>query len=152
MQGSAMRLVLFIATMFLGVANAQGQTVSPLNGQTNGSGATGSDRFAVPSSSLPSVSSFSSASQSGAASGSGTSFSTSSGSAGGAGGSAGSGSGTSQSPVLLPGEIPDTSTQAASTTAAAPGASSPACPPPVPATDGGSANLTEIAGESPGGC
>src|SRR4029077_18977462 len=37
-----------------------------------------------------------------------------------------------QSPLILPGEIPDTSTQAASTTATAPGASSPMCPPPSP--------------------
>jgi hypothetical protein len=55
--------------------------------------------------------------------------------------------------LLLPGEIPDTSTQAASTTAAAPGSASAVCPPPVPSTDGGSANLTEIAGgASLGGC
>jgi hypothetical protein len=52
----------------------------------------------------------------------------------------------------LPGEISDTSTQAASTTAALPGPSSPICPPPVPSSDGGSANLSEIAGASIGGC
>jgi hypothetical protein len=55
--------------------------------------------------------------------------------------------------VLLPGEIPDTSTQGASTTAAAaPGSAASVCPPPIPTTDGGSANLTEIAGASLGGC
>jgi hypothetical protein len=63
-----------------------------------------------------------------------------------------SASGSPQSPLLLPGEIPDTSTQAASTTAAAPSSPSPVCPPPVPSTDGGSVNLTEIAGASFGGC
>ena len=43
-------------------------------------------------------------------------------------------------------------TQAASTTAAAPSTPSTLCPPPVPSTDGGSANLTEIDGFSPSGC
>jgi hypothetical protein len=52
----------------------------------------------------------------------------------------------------LPGEIPDTSTQAASTTSAAPAPSSSICPPPVPTSDGGSVNLSEIAGVSISGC
>jgi hypothetical protein len=57
-----------------------------------------------------------------------------------------------QSPLILPGEIPDTSTQAARTTATASGPSSPVCPPPVPSSDGGSANLSEIAGVPINGC
>jgi hypothetical protein len=71
---------------------------------------------------------------------------TTTGSASGTTGATGSASGSSQTPLLLPGEIPDTSTQAASTTAAASSSASSVCPPPVPSTDGGSANLTEIAG------
>jgi hypothetical protein len=151
-----MRLVFFIAIMFLGLTTAQGQTVLQQNGQTNGSNAVGSGLSSVPASSLPSESSSSSqASQFGAASGSGSPSSpssTASRPASGAAGASSSGSGSSQSPLLLPGEIPDTSTQAASTTATAPSASSPTCPPAVPSSDGGSANLTEIAGASLGGC
>jgi hypothetical protein len=153
-----MRLVFFIAIMFLGLTTAQGQTVLQQNGQTNGSNAVGSGLSSVPASSLPSESSSSSSSQAsqfGAASGSGSPSSpssTASRPASGAAGASSSGSGSSQSPLLLPGEIPDTSTQAASTTATAPSASSPTCPPAVPSSDGGSANLTEIAGASLGGC
>jgi hypothetical protein len=156
-----MKFVLIMAVMFLGVTAAQGQqqrqqgqTVLQFNGQANSSGSfVGSDPLSTttsPSSSAAtsSSSSPSSASTSGAASGSASTG----GSASGATGASAGGSGNSQSPVLLPGEIPDTSTQAASTTAAAPGSSSTVCPPPVPSTDGGSVNLTEIAGASLGGC
>jgi hypothetical protein len=142
-----MKSVFIIAIMFLGITAAQGQTVSQPNGQTSSS-VVGSDPLGVPTSSLPSMSSPSPASQSGTASGS----STASGSASGATRAIGSASGISQSPLLLPGEIPDTSTQAASTTATAPSAPSPICAAPVPSTDGGSANLSEIAGASLGGC
>jgi hypothetical protein len=155
-----MKFVFIMAMMFLGITTAQGQTVLQLNGQTNngasatnssasatnsaiapnsGASAVASDPLSVPTSSLPSG---------GTASGSPTTT----GSASGATGTTGSASGTSQSPLLLPGEIPDTSTQAASTTATAPGPSPPICPPPVPSTDGGSANLSEIAGASLNGC
>jgi hypothetical protein len=155
-----MRLVFIIAIMFLGITTAQGQaqgqTVLQLNGQTNSSqSAVGSVPLGVPASplgvpapSLPSVSSPSPASQLGTTSGSPTTT----GSASGATGATGSASGISQAPLLLPGEIPDTSTQAASTTATAPSPPSPICPPPVPSTDGGSANLSEIAGASLNGC
>ena len=144
-----MKLVCIMAAMILGSTAARGQTVLQLNGQTNSSAsAVGSDPLNVPAYSLPSVSSPSLASQSGAASGSATTT----GSASGATGATSSASGTSQSPLLLPGEMPDTSTQAASTTATAPGPPSPICPPPVPSTDGGSANLSEIAGGSLNGC
>jgi hypothetical protein len=139
-----MKFVCIMAIMFLGITTAQGQTVSQLNSQTSGSeAAVGSDPLSVPTSSLPSMSS-----QSGAASGSATAA----GSASRATGAIGSASGISQSPSLLPGEIPDTSTQAASTTATAPGAPSTLCPASVPSTDGGSANLSEMAGASLNGC
>jgi hypothetical protein len=144
-----MKLVFIIAIMFLGITTAQGQqgqTVSQPNGQTNGNGSTiGSDPLSVATSSLSSASP---ASQSGTSAGSAAGNR----SASGVTGATGSASATSQSPLLLPGEIPDTSTQAASTTATAPGSPSPTCPLAVPATDGGSANLTEIAGASLGGC
>jgi hypothetical protein len=148
-----MKLVFIIAIMLLGITTAQAQqsqTVLQPNGQTNSSASTsanavGSDPLGVPTSSLSSASP---ASQSGTSRGSASTA----GSTSGGTGATGSASASSQSPVLLPGEIPDTSTQAASTTASAPSSSSPTCPLSVPATDGGSANLTEIAGASLGGC
>jgi hypothetical protein len=157
-----MKLAFIIAVAFLGITTAQAQqaqTVLQPNGQTSSSGTTvGSDPLSVPTSSLSSGSSGSSASPSGTSTGGGSAGGGSAGSAttgasaGGASGATGSASTSSQSPVLLPGEIPDTSTQAASTTAAAPGPPAPICGPSVPSTDGGSANLTEIAGASLGGC
>jgi hypothetical protein len=161
-QENAMRRVFIIAIMFLGITAAQGQTVMQPSGHTNSSiGATsssesavGSDPLSVSTSSL-SGSSTSPSSQSGASSGSPAATGSASSGAGATSsgaGAAGSGSTSSQAPLLLPGEIPDTSTQAASTTATAPGSFSPICPPPVPTTDGGSANLTEMAGASLGGC
>jgi hypothetical protein len=146
-EESAVQLVFIIAIMFLGITTAQGQTMLQLNGPTNSSeSAVGTDSLSAPTSSLPSMSP-SPASQFGTASGSTTAAGSTSGATG-----ASSASGNSQSPLLLPGEIPDTSTQAASTTATASGPSSSVCPPPVPSTDGGSANLSEIAGVSLGGC
>jgi hypothetical protein len=144
-----MKLVFGIAIMFLGIAAAQDQTALPPSGQTNsGANAVGSDPLSVPASSLPS----------------GSSPSSGGGSAGGGAGGTGSASqgplllpgemsssGTSQSAQQLPGEIPEVSTQGASTTASAPAASSPTCV-SVPSTDGGSANLTEIAGAALDGC
>ena len=150
-----MRRVFIIAIMFIGIVTAQAQTVPQINGQTSsGNNAVGS---ASPSS-TPSASSTSNGqatSPSGTSQQSSTATGSGKGSAGatGSGAAAGSGSGTaSQAPVLLPGEMPGTSNQAASSTATAPGSFSPMCPPPVPATDGGSANLSEIAGMSIGGC
>lgn len=136
-----MKLIFGIAIMFLGIAAAQGQTAL----QPNGSGSTAaSDPLSVPTSSLPSGSSSSSGSA-----------------GGGAGGTSSQGplllpgemstSGTSQSAQQLPGEIPEVSTQGASTTGSAPAASAPTCV-SIPSTDGGSANLTEIAGASLNGC
>jgi hypothetical protein len=151
-----MRRVFIMAIMFLGITTAQGQTVLQMNGQTNSSAspansserAVGSGPLNVPTSSVPSVSSPSLSSQSATASGSPATT----GSAGGGAGATSSASTSSQSPLLLPGEILDTSTQAASTSATAPGSLSPICPPPIPSTDGGSANLSEMAGASLGGC
>ena len=134
-----MQFVFILAIMVLGITTAQGQTVSQSNSQTNVSEtAVGSDPLGVPTSSLPSQS------------GSGSTPATRSESGGT--GATGSASATSQSPLLLPGEIPDTSTQAASTTATAPGAPSNLCAASTPSTDGGSANLSEIAGASLNGC
>jgi hypothetical protein len=57
-----------------------------------------------------------------------------------------------QSPLLLPGEAPSTSTQTAKVTTRGAGTpSNTICPPPVPSTDGGSANLSEVFG-APSGC
>jgi hypothetical protein len=162
-----MQRVFIIAIMFLGITTAQGaqgQTVVQMNGQsssgeqTSSSGQTSSNESAagsVAASPSPSASSPSSTSQSSASSESSPATGSAKGSTGatGSGGGSGSGSGTaSQAPLLLPGEIPETSTQAASTTATAPGSFSPMCSPPVPSTDGGSVNLSEIGGMSLGGC
>jgi hypothetical protein len=55
--------------------------------------------------------------------------------------------------VLLPGETPNISSQAAASTAAASGHSSAStCPPAVPTSDGGSANLSAMVGGALGGC
>ena len=150
-----MKLVFIIAIVFLGLTTAQGQTALPPNSQINSSaGAVGSDPLSAPASSLPSMSSPSPASQFGTASRSPTAT----GSASGATGATSSGPGgsqspsLSQSPLLLPGEMPNPYTQAASTTATAPTAPAPICPPPVPSTDGGSANLSGMAGVSLNGC
>jgi trimeric autotransporter adhesin len=166
------RTFFIIAVSALGITTAHGQTVLQLNGQTSGSesavasetlgippppstsssspaiGSVGSDPLGVPTSSLGSASSPSSGSSSGTSSGA-----TTTGLASGGPGAMNAAATTSpQSPLLLRGEIPDTSTQAASATASAPASASPICAPPVPSTDGGSANLTEIAGVSLNGC
>lgn len=141
-----MKSFVIIMIMVFDITAAQGQTVLPPNSQTNSSAsAVGSNAVSAPT---PSPSSPSPASQ----------LDTSlrsppiRGSASGAPGGTSFASGLSQSPVLLPGEMPDTSPQAARTTATAPGPPPPICPPPVPSTDGGSANLSEMAGASLGGC
>ena len=128
------------AVVLLGLTTAHAQTGIQLSDQTSvGSGTVASDPLSIPTSSLPS-------SQDGA----GTSGS----------GSASSSSTDPEIPVLLPGEASNTSTQTASTTTSASGSSagkaassSSSCGPQVPSTDGGSVNLTEIAGGlSLGGC
>jgi hypothetical protein len=141
-----MRRFFIIAIMLLGITAAKGQTVLQLNGQTNSGEPVGVDPLTAPASTLSSASSPSPALESGTASGSLTATGSGSGTTG-----ATSSATTSQSPLLLPGEIPDTSTQAASTTATA-ASPSPICPPPIPSTDGGSANLTEMGGVSLNGC
>jgi hypothetical protein len=134
-----MRHILTAAVMVLGITAAHAQTVT----QTN----TGSDPLAVPTSSLPAGSSSTQPSSSGTASGAGTT-----GTGGGTTGISASANTNPQAPLLLPGENPGITSQAAATTATAPSHASPVCPPPVPTTDGGSANLTEMVGGSPGGC
>jgi hypothetical protein len=118
----------------------------------------GSDPLNVPTSSLPSSSSFSAGSGGSTASGSSTTTSTTNGSVTTTGPASGSTSGisassrSSQAPLELPGEGLDSSTQSASSTAAAPSTPSTICPPSIPTSDGGSANITEIDGFSPNGC
>lgn len=122
------------------------------NGQTNSIGSgVASDPLSVPTSTLPS-SPGSAAVAGGAQTGSTTV-------------AAGTGGGTSatasitapasidpQLPLLLPGEVASTSTQSAKVmTRGAGTASNTICPPPVPSTDGGSANLSEVFG-APSGC
>ena len=150
-----MRQIFRIAIMVFGITAAmtaaQAQTASD---QTAGGGTgASSDPLGVPTSSLSTGSSFSTGSApAGASSGSG---STSSGTAGstGASGISASSSNTSQVPLQLSGETPNTSTQAATSTAAAAShSSSTICPPSVPTSDGGSANLTEMVGGSLSGC
>ena len=131
-----MRILFLIAIMASGITMAQAQTAS-----TTG---TGSDPLSVPTQPLPS-----------GASGGGSAAAGGVGTSGGTGASniSASSSNTSQVPLQLPGETPNTSTQSATSTAATSShATSPICPPPVPTSDGGSANLTEIAGLSLGGC
>jgi hypothetical protein len=175
------RTFFIIAVSLFGITTAHAQTVLQLNGQTISSESTvASDILGAPTSSLPSASlasagagsgpsigsveadplavptsSLASASSSSSGSGSGPSSgsTTTTGLASGGPGAMNAAASTSpQSPLLLRGEIPDTSTQAASAAASAPAPPSPICAPPVPSTDGGSANLTEIAGFSLSGC
>jgi hypothetical protein len=150
-----MQRTFIIAVMLVGITAAHAQTMVQPNGQTT-SNNVGSDPLGLPASSLPSVSSPSTGSVSGSMSGPGstTSNGTSSNGTSGAGPGATSAlpSTGPQAPLLLPGEKPGTSMQAPSTTATAPGAASPICPPPVPSSDGGSANLSGIAGGSLSGC
>jgi hypothetical protein len=158
-QESAMhKRTFFIAVTLLGITTAQAQTVLQLNGQTSSNESTvASDTLSMPTSSPPSTS------LSGSAIGivqsdplgvpTSSLASSSAGLASGGPGAMNAAATTSpQSPLLLRGEIPGTSAQAASATATAPGPSAPICAPPVPSTNGGSANLTEIAGVSLNGC
>jgi hypothetical protein len=162
------RTFFIIAVSALGITAVHGQTVLQLNGQTSGSeSAVASETLGIPTSPPPSTSSSSPAigsvgfdplgvatsslgsasSPSGSGSGASSGSATTTGLASGGPGAMNAAATTSpQSPLLLRGEIPDTSTQAASATASAPASPSPICAPPVPSTDGGSANLTEIAG------
>jgi hypothetical protein len=166
------RTFFIIAVSALGITTAPGQTVPQLNGQTSSSESTvASDTLGIPTSSPPSTplsgpvigsveadplsiptSSLASAPSPSSGSGSGPSTTTTGLAIGGPGGMNAATTTSPQLPLLLRGEIPDTSTQAANATASAPAPPSPICAPPVPSTDGGSANLTEIAGLSLNGC
>jgi hypothetical protein len=141
---SAMRILFLIAIMAFGITTAEAQTASTAG--------TGSDPLGVPVQALPT----------GSAPAGGTAGSASS--AGSTGNSAAGGStsaittspsNTSQVPLQLSGERSGTSTQAATSTAGAAShaaSSSVVCPPPVPTSDGGSANITEMVGGSLDGC
>jgi hypothetical protein len=127
------------------------QTAVLPNEPTSGNGAN-SDPLSVPAASQPPASSSLSVSSPNSTGTISAGSELSPAGSGGPGPASASRSSGSQAPLLLPGEIPDTSTQAASTTAAAPAPPPPICPPPVPSSDGGSANLTDIGGFSPNGC
>ena len=144
-----MRYTLLMTIALLGIATADAQTVTEPNsptstGQNLGTGV-GSDPLSVPTSTVPSGSP---RAASGPASGADA---TGSAGASTAGASA-SPSSNPQVPLVLPGEMPNTSSQAAITTGTAPSHASPICPPPVPSTDGGSAHLSGLAGASLDGC
>lgn len=130
---------IILSTTLLAMTTAAAQTNAQFSGQSSGaSGTVASDPLTIPASPLPSST---------PGSGAGTSGS----SAERTGGGATSASSDPEIPLQLPGEASDTSTQTANTTAsgsAAGGgsASSTSCGPQVPSTDGGSANITEIAG------
>jgi hypothetical protein len=132
-----MQHIFLIAVTVFGITTAQAQTAS-----TSGVGM-GSDPLRVPTSSLPTGSAGNSVSGNNSASGSNNSASSISAPS----------SNSSQVPLQLSGETPNTSTQAATSTAAASShSSSSICPPPVPTSDGGSANLTDMVGGSLSGC
>jgi hypothetical protein len=134
-------LIFALAVLAVGFSTAHAQSGLGLSGQTSVTSSTigaASDPLSVPTSTLPA--------SKGAASG---------------GGSTGATNGSAAStdpeiPVQLSGEASNTSTQAANTTTSASGSpagtatgaasSSTSCGPQVPSTDGGSVNLTEIAG------
>lgn len=144
-----MQRTILTAIIFLGIgATAQAQAAA---------GSIGTDPLSVPTSTLPSSSSFSAGtSTAGSSADGGTAVSgsvtTSGPPTGGTSGISASPSRSSQVPLELPGEGLGRSTQAAASTAAAPAAPSTICPPSIPTTDGGSANITVIDGFSPGGC
>ena len=119
-----MRHLFLIAIMAIGLTTAKAQTTSTT---------VGSDPLSVPTATLPAGPlGISGSATGGSASGTSTPSSSS-----------------SQVPLQLPGETPNRSTQSAATTAAAPNHSAaPICPPPVPTSDGGSANLTGMVGGS----
>jgi hypothetical protein len=143
-----MRHIFLIAITVFGITTAQAQ-MAP----TSGSGV-GSDPLSVPTSSLPTGSSSSSGSASGGpvTAGGNSGTANANGTANGTAGVSASPSSNPQAPVLLPGEMGNTSSQAPNATAASPSRASTICPPPVPTTDGGSANLTDMVGESLSGC
>ena len=141
------RTLLFVIVLVgLTAAHAQSSTQSSSSGGT----AVASDPLSVPTSSLPSQGSSLGV-------GGSTIGSVSTGTASVAGASASIAAPASispQSPLQLPGEAPNTSTQGSvGTSAAAASAPSAICGPPVPSTDGGSANITDLMGSAPlGGC
>lgn len=152
------RSFFIIAVTLIGIATAHAQTGLQLNGQISNSenavasGTSGAPLLPSASVSAPAIGSVES-DPLGVPTSSFASASSSAGLAGGGPGAMNAAATTSpQSPLLLRGEIPDTSTQTANAAATAPAPPSPICAPPVPSSDGGSANLSEIAGVSLNGC
>jgi hypothetical protein len=145
-----MRQFFLIVITVFGITAAATSARAQTPSDQIGSIGTGSDPLTVPTSSLPTQSSFSSGS---APANSASGLATATGSTvGSAGVISAPSSNTSQVPLQLSGETPNTSTQAAASTAASNHSSSTICPPPVPTSDGGSANLTEMIGGSLSGC
>jgi hypothetical protein len=144
-----MRVLFLIAITTFGITTAQAQTASTAG--------VGSDPLSVPTQSSPSGFSFSTGF---GTSGRGSITATGSAAVGGVSASGGAGtsgisasSSNTQVALQLLGETPNSSTQSAASTAAASShAASPICPPPVPTSDGGSANLTDMVGGSLNGC
>jgi len=139
-----MRRTLIMASIFIGISAAHAQTVQP--NQPPSQAVVHSDPLNLPTASLPLVSPSLSAHPTG------TGRNTPNGAKSAPGAMSAAPSTNPETPLQMPGEKPDDSSQAASTTAAAPGPPSPICPPPVPSSDGGSVNLSEIAGALLGGC
>ncbi len=156
-------ITIAVVCTVLGITTAGAQTLSQPNGQmssidsginessagTNNAATNnvGADPLTVPTSSMPSG-----PSASGSASGSANGAITTGSANGSTAGISAPASNNPQAPLLLPGEKPDTSNQSAITTATAPSHASTICPPPVPTSDGGSANLSRMVGESLSGC
>jgi hypothetical protein len=130
---------------------ARVQGSAQTNAQTNGSSSinpteanSGIDPLAVPTSSVPTGSSAPSSTSGGGG--------VTTGSAGSTAGISASANTNPQAPLQLSGENLNISPQAPATTGSAPSHASPACPPSIPTTDGGSANLSPMVGGSLGGC
>ena len=141
-----MRILFLIAIMAFATTSVQAQTAS------TGATAIGSDPFSVPTQPLP-TGSGSPGGEGGSASGTGSTGTSAAG--GSTSGITTSSYNTSQVPLELSGERSGTSTHAATSTAAAAShssSSSVVCPPSVPTSDGGSANITEMVGGSLSGC
>jgi hypothetical protein len=150
-QESRMQRTLLFAVVLIGLTAAHAQTGTSTQSSSSGGAAVASDPLSVPTSARPSQGSSLGV-------GGSTIGSASTGTASVAGASASIAAPASinpQSPLQLPGEAPGTSTQGPTGSSAAAAAGTPLaiCGPPVPSTDGGSANITDLAGSaSLGGC
>ena len=141
-----MQRMFSLTVVLLGLTAAHAQTGMQLNDQTSSGTGVAADPLSVATSPLPS-------SQGSALGGGATGPVTGTTNAAGSSASITAPASTNpQAPLQLRGEAPDASTQAAkSATSASGSAAGPAfsgaiCGPLVPSTDGGSVNVTELAG------